>query len=144
MYTHVRSGPCGRPRRVREERFVFEATFLSELTRRSSFLSFVLNIPLISFAYISSPFSKFTTTACMFLQFIWSIAPSFTFRTLGPPRASLSPPVASPLTHFWRLLTPFWLPFPPFRSRFPLFRKDSEKYHRNKYILRNSHDWLTK
>ena len=52
MYMYIRSGPCGRPRRVREERFVFEGTFLSELTRRSFFLPFVLIIPLISFAYV--------------------------------------------------------------------------------------------
>jgi hypothetical protein len=75
MYMYIRSGPCGRPRRVRQERFVFEGTFLSELTRRSFFLPFVLIIPLISFAYVWSPFSKFMTTACMLLKIIWSISP---------------------------------------------------------------------
>jgi hypothetical protein len=142
MYMYIRSGPCGRPRRVREERFVFEGTFLSELTRRSFFLPFVLIIPLISFAYVWSPFSKFMTTACMLLKIIWSIAPWLTFGALGPPSASLLPPVASLLAHLWRLLAPFWLPFPPFRSRLPPFRQDYEKYHKKTHILMNLHDWL--
>ena len=106
---YIRSGPCGRPRRVKEERFVFEGIF-----------SFICSEYSVTFVRLSRNlwFSDYSVTLGRLSRKLKTKLACFSNLSCHLPLGSLLQPRDLQVVHFWIPLAPsrlicsaFLLPF---------------------------------